>query len=90
MLTVKIRAPLMKAAVVPSNSEGPSSSSKKNSPVHIRKTIRSKLLLENQQAEIFLLRSLFMPVGNSLQVGSAHLRILSEVVINLSQLLYSL
>ncbi|KFO29930.1 hypothetical protein H920_08669 [Fukomys damarensis] len=72
MLTVKIRAPLKKAAVIPSDSEVLSSSSDENSLVHVRKTICSKLLLENQQAKIFLPSSLFMAIGNNLQVDPPH------------------
>ncbi|KFO27678.1 hypothetical protein H920_10940 [Fukomys damarensis] len=59
MLMVKIRASLMKAAAVPSDSETPSSSSSENSPVPIRKTNHSKLLLENQQAKIFPFSSFY-------------------------------
>ncbi|KFO33795.1 hypothetical protein H920_04789 [Fukomys damarensis] len=59
----------MKAAAIPSDSEIPSSSSDKNSIIRIRKTIRSKLLLENQQAKIFPSSFLFMAIGNSPQVG---------------------
>ncbi|KFO26158.1 Tubulin alpha chain [Fukomys damarensis] len=51
MLMVKIRAPLMKAAAIPSDNGAPSSSSDKNSLVYIRKTIHSKRLIENQQCE---------------------------------------
>ncbi|KFO25642.1 hypothetical protein H920_12981 [Fukomys damarensis] len=60
---------LMKAAAIPRDSELPSSSSSnENSLVCIRKTICNKLLLENQQAKIFHSSSLFMAIGNNLQV----------------------
>ncbi|KFO26557.1 hypothetical protein H920_11956 [Fukomys damarensis] len=68
MLMVKTRDPLVKAAANPSDSEVPSSSSDENSRVHIRKTICSKLLLENQEAHICLPSSPFMAVGNNPQV----------------------
>ncbi|KFO34164.1 hypothetical protein H920_04485 [Fukomys damarensis] len=71
MLSVKVRAPLMKAAAIPSNSEVLSSSSNKNSLVPNRKIIHSKLLLENQQAKIFPCSSLFMAIGNNLRVNPA-------------------
>ncbi|KFO27816.1 hypothetical protein H920_10831 [Fukomys damarensis] len=64
--TVKIRAPTMKAADIPRDSEGLHSSSDENSLVHIRKTMCSKLLLENQQAKVFPSSSLFMAIGNNL------------------------
>ncbi|KFO33991.1 hypothetical protein H920_04632 [Fukomys damarensis] len=47
---------------------GPNSSSDENSLVCIRKTIRSKLLLGNQQAKVFHSSSLFMAIGNNPQV----------------------
>ncbi|KFO34240.1 Solute carrier family 35 member F3, partial [Fukomys damarensis] len=53
-------------------SEVPSSSSDENSLVRIRKNIRNKLLLENQQAKTFLPSPLFMAIGNSLQVDPPH------------------
>ncbi|KFO37155.1 hypothetical protein H920_01449 [Fukomys damarensis] len=71
MLTVKIRAPLMKAAAILNDSEVLSSSDE-NRLVRIRKTICSKLLLENQQATIFPLRSLFMAIRNNPQVDPPH------------------
>ncbi|KFO27902.1 hypothetical protein H920_10706 [Fukomys damarensis] len=58
----------MKAAAIPSDTEVLSSSDDGNNLVHIRKTIGSQLLLENQQAKIFLPSALFMAVGNTLQV----------------------
>ncbi|KFO20721.1 Adrenodoxin, mitochondrial [Fukomys damarensis] len=59
MLMVKIRAPLIRRATIPSDGEDLSSLSDENSPVPIRKTNHSKLL-ENQQPMIFLLSSLFV------------------------------
>ncbi|KFO26571.1 hypothetical protein H920_11970 [Fukomys damarensis] len=53
MLTVKIRAPLVKAAAIPSDIKVLSFCSDENSLIHIRKTIHSKLFLENQQTTIF-------------------------------------
>ncbi|KFO32142.1 hypothetical protein H920_06478 [Fukomys damarensis] len=69
MPTVKIRAPLTETAAIPSGSETLSSSSNENSLLYIRKTISSKLLLENQQANSFPSSSPFMAIGNNLQVG---------------------
>ncbi|KFO28561.1 hypothetical protein H920_10039 [Fukomys damarensis] len=63
----------MKAAAVPRDCEVPNSSHKEDSNVHMRKTIRSsELLLENQQAKISPSSSLFMAVGNNLQVAPPH------------------
>ncbi|KFO25118.1 hypothetical protein H920_13501 [Fukomys damarensis] len=56
-------------AAAPSDSEALSSKDNdENSLVRIRKAIRSKLLLENQQAQIFPRGSPFMTIGNNLQV----------------------
>ncbi|EHB05833.1 hypothetical protein GW7_18443 [Heterocephalus glaber] len=51
---------LMRTAAIPSDSEALSSCSDENSQVCIRKTKCSKLLLENQQPQIFPSSSLFM------------------------------
>ncbi|EHB01313.1 hypothetical protein GW7_00137 [Heterocephalus glaber] len=72
MLMVKVRTPLMKTPTIPSDSETPSTSNDENSLVCIRKTICSKLLLENQQAKIVPSSSLFMAIGNNLQVNLPH------------------
>lgn len=52
MLMVKVRAPRMKTAAIPINSEALSSCSNESRLVHIRKTICSKFLPENQRAKI--------------------------------------
>ncbi|KFO26046.1 hypothetical protein H920_12607 [Fukomys damarensis] len=57
-----------KTAFVPSDSEALRSFSNENSLVHIRKSIHSRLLLENQQAKIFPSSSPFMAIGSNLQV----------------------
>ncbi|KFO24151.1 Coxsackievirus and adenovirus receptor like protein [Fukomys damarensis] len=66
MLMVKIKAPLMKTAAIPSDSKDWSSSDE-NSVVHMRKTICIKLL-ENQQAKIFPTGSLCIAIDNYTQV----------------------
>ncbi|EHB06198.1 hypothetical protein GW7_02709 [Heterocephalus glaber] len=67
---MKIRAPLIFPVTefpILNDSEALSSSSNKNSQVHIRKTNSSKLLLENQQPMIFFSSSLFMPLATILR-----------------------
>ncbi|KFO32077.1 hypothetical protein H920_06525 [Fukomys damarensis] len=85
MLLLRIRDSLKRRAAIPSDDKDWSSSTEK-SQVHIRKTICSKLLLENQQPHNLPLPFCFYAIGNNLQndvfqkhkAGSSHFLLKEE------------